>query len=190
MFEKKIMHKYLEIPNRRYNSTAKELQLKKKMQEPGAESCTTILFLKICIFEDDEIYIKDDHQIVPGAVYYISKYRGEADKKFKATKHTKFGKRALIWQAICSCGKKSAPYINESTLTSQLCVKECLQKRLLPLIKSHDNGPVFWPGLVSCHYCKLVMESYEQKDVNFVPKTANPPNCPELRVIEKYWAII
>ena len=23
-----------------------------------------------------------------------------------------------------------------------------------------------------------------------MPKTENPPNCPELRVIEKYWAII
>ena len=23
-----------------------------------------------------------------------------------------------------------------------------------------------------------------------MPKTENPPNCPELRIIEKYWAII
>ena len=59
----------------------------------------------------------------PGSgVYYISKYRGEADKKFKHTKHNKFGKKALIWEAICSC-------INESTLNSQIYVKECLQKR-------------------------------------------------------------
>ena len=31
------------------------------------------------------------HQQIPGAVYYISKYKGEADKKFKHTKHNKFG---------------------------------------------------------------------------------------------------
>ena len=30
----------------------------------------------------------------------------------------------------------------------------------------------------------------EQNDVKVVPKTANPPNCPESRVIEKYWAIV
>ena len=34
------------------------------------------------------------------------------------------------------------------------------------------------------------MERYEQNDVNFMPKIANPPNCPELRAIEIYWAII
>ena len=60
-------------------------------------------------------------------------------------------------------------------------------KNVFYLIKSHDNGPVF---SVSCHYGKLDMESYKEKDVNFVPKTVNHPNCPKLRVIEKCWAII
>ena len=114
----------------------------------------------------------------------------EEKKKFKYTKHDKFAKKALIWQAICSCGKKSAPYISQSTLSGQIYVKECLQKRLLPLIKSHNNRPVFWPDLASIHYCKLAMEWYKKNNVKFVPKTENPPNCPELRVIEKYWVII
>ena len=35
---------------------------------------------------------------------------GEADKKFKYTKHEKFAKKVLIWQVICSCGKKLAPH--------------------------------------------------------------------------------
>ena len=69
-------------------------------------------------------------------------------------------------------------------------LKECLQKRLLLLIKSHNNRPVFWPDLASIYYCKLAMEWYKKNNVKFVPKTENPPNCPELRVIEKYWAII
>ena len=37
-------------PNRSYNSIAKELLLKKKVQEPAAESFTTILLLKISVF--------------------------------------------------------------------------------------------------------------------------------------------
>ena len=49
MFEKKIMHKYLVNANRSYNSIAKELQLKKKVQEPAAESCSIILFLKVSV---------------------------------------------------------------------------------------------------------------------------------------------
>ena len=34
------------------------------------------------------------------------------------------------------------------------------------------------------------MKWYKQYDVNVVPKTANPPNYPELRIIEKDWGII
>ena len=112
----------------------------------------------------------------PGVVYYIAKYRGKADKKFKYTKHDKFAKKALIWQAICSCGKKSAPYISQSTLSGQIYAKEFLQKRLLPLIKSHNNRPVFSSDLASIHYCKLAMEWYKKNNVKFVPKTENPPN--------------
>ena len=31
-----------------------------------------------CIIEDDETYMKYDHQQIPGVVYYISKFRGVA----------------------------------------------------------------------------------------------------------------
>ena len=85
-----------------------------------------------CIIEDNETSIKNDHQQIPGAVYYIAKYRGKADKKFKYTNHDKFAKKALIWQAICSCGKKSAPYISQSTIlyinNSIFLVKYMLKK--------------------------------------------------------------
>ena len=33
-------------------------------------------------------------------------------------------KKTFIWQAICGCGKKSAPYICEFTPTGQIYVKE------------------------------------------------------------------
>ena len=134
----------------------------------------------LCIIEGDETCIKYDHQQIPGAVYNIAKYREKADKKFKYTKDDKFAKKALIWQSICSCGKKSAPYISQSTLSGQIYVKECLQKHFLPLIKSHNNRPVFSSDLASIHYCKLAMEWYKKNNVKFVPKTENPPNCPKL----------
>ena len=34
------------------------------------------------------------------------------------------------------------------------------------------------------------MEWYKKNNVKLMPKKENPPNCPELRVIEKYWAIM
>ena len=162
----------------------------KSARTHGRKLYDNFISKNFCIIEDDETYIKYDHQQIPGAVYYISKYRGKADKKFKCTKHDKFAKKALIWQAICSCGIKSASYISQSTLSGQIYVKECLQKRLLPLIKSHNNKPVFSSDLASIHYCKLAMEWYKKNNVKFVAKTENLPNCQELRVIKKYWAII
>ena len=34
------------------------------------------------------------------------------------------------------------------------------------------------------------MEWYKQNQVAIVAKDINPPNCPQLRPIEKYWAIV
>lgn len=34
------------------------------------------------------------------------------------------------------------------------------------------------------------MKWYKQNQVNIVPRDANPPNCPELRPIERYWALV
>lgn len=75
-------------------------------------------------------------------------------------------------------------------MTSELYQKECLQKRILPFIRSHDHPVMFWPDLASCHYSKVVQEWYAEKGVQFVPKNLNPPNCPQFRPIEKYWAIM
>ena len=34
------------------------------------------------------------------------------------------------------------------------------------------------------------MKWYKQNQVNIVPRDANLPNCPELRPIERYWALV
>ena len=40
------------------------------------------------------------------------------------------------------------------------------------------------------HYSKDTQKFYDDNGVMLVPKKMNPPNCSELRPIEKYWAII
>ena len=61
--------------------------------------------------------------------------------------------------------------------TADIYIKECLKKRLLPFIKSHNTSTFFWPNLASIHYSKNTVEWYKQNKVNFVPKLANLPNC-------------
>ena len=46
----------------------------------------------------------------------------------------------------------------------------------------------FWPDLASYHYGKKAKDFYFANNVHVVPKEANPPNCPELRPIDRYWA--
>jgi hypothetical protein len=75
-------------------------------------------------------------------------------------------------------------------MNSQLYLKECLQKRILPLIRSHQGPVMFWPDLASCHYARVTMDWYQSNEVDILPKEMNPPNCPQFRPIEKYWAIV
>ena len=80
--------------------------------------------------------------------------------------------------------------MTSATINSEICVKECIQKRLLLFISKHRGSAFFWPDLASCHYSKMALDWYKDNNISFVPKEANPPNCPELRPIERYWALV
>lgn len=142
-----------------------------------------------CIIMDDETYVKFDYKSLPGPQYYTVREGQVLDKSETSVRVEKFGKKAMVWQAICGCGKISHPFITTSSMNSEIYIKECLQKRLLPMIRKHNDPVVFWPDLASCHYAKAVVEWYTSKDITFVPKDMNPPNCPEIRPIEEFWAL-
>lgn len=143
-----------------------------------------------CCVMDDETYVYARFSQLPGQEFYTAKERGGVDEKFRTKQRSKFPKKYLVWQAICSCGLRSDVFITQGTINSQVYVKECLQRRLLPFLRKHNVSTFFWPDLASCHYSKLSIEWFEQNLVKLVPREANPPNCPELRPIERYWALI
>ena len=103
---------------------------------------------------------------------------------FKHIKLSKFAKKYLVWQAICTCGLKSNIYIATAAVNQEIYVSDRLQKRLLPFLKRHNCSVLFWPDLASCHYGKKAMEWYAANSVQVGPKDKNPPNTPELRPIE------
>jgi len=65
---------------------------------------------------------------------------------------TKFPKKYLVWQAICSRGQKSEEFVTQGSLNTDIYVKECLKKRFLPLIESHTIPFMLWSDLATCHY--------------------------------------
>lgn len=143
-----------------------------------------------CILMDDETYVKMDFGQLPGHKCYMSKLKGGVPNRFKFVFADKFARKLMVWQGICSCGKKTKVFITGSTMNGQVYKKECLQKRILPFIKSHDGPVKFWPDLASCHYSREVMDWYKENGIDIIEKALNPPNCPDFRPIEKYWAII
>lgn len=145
---------------------------------------------KCCIIMDDESYCKLDCKTIPGPQFYTILKGLKAPASIKAIKTEKFGKKVLIWQAICQCGEKSEPYIQTGTMNSDIYIKECLQKRLLPLVRKHNSSVLFWPDLATIHYSRATTEWYNRNDIDYVPKDMNPANVPQIRPIEKYWAIM
>ena len=52
--------------------------------------------------------------------------------------------------------------------------------------KSEDA--VFWPDLASAHYSKRSLKEMERLNIDVLPKSANPPNGPQLRLIKNFSA--
>lgn len=144
----------------------------------------------VCLVLDDESYLKFDFNTLPGHQFY-NVLPGETVPEEESHVHfEKFGPKALVWQAICECGMKSTPFFTTGTIDSETYMKECLQKRLLPFLRKHDKPTLFWPDLAPAHYSRATLQWYESHNINFVKKDMNPPNVPELRPIERYWAIM
>lgn len=143
-----------------------------------------------CILMDDETYCKLDTTTLPGPQFFNAIVGEEVPDDKRSIKMDKFGKKVLVWQAICSCGKKSLPYFTTGTINAENYRKECIQKRLVVVYRQHKTPPLFWPDLASAHYAATTLKLLKKYKIKFVEKANNPPNCPELRPIERYWAII
>lgn len=96
----------------------------------------------------------------------------------------------MLWVAISRKGR-CLFHIKKTkgAVVSHHYKTECIKKRLLPFIKKHypDGKYVFWPDLAPCHYSKETQDFMRAHNIKFVPKNLNPPNVPNLRLIERFW---
>lgn len=140
---------------------------------------------------DDETYVMADPKNIPGNKFYHFVDKSKVKDKVRFRPKEKFPKKYLVWQAIDECGHISEPYVKVGTMKADEYRTECLQKRLIPFIeKYHDIEDVlFWPDLATIHYQIDVRNWMSSQNLSFVSKTANAPNVPQARPIEKYWAL-
>lgn len=139
---------------------------------------------------DDETYVKTDFLTLPGDQYYTTA-EGEVLPDSETTiGMEKFGSKYLVWQAICQCGDRSQAFVTTGTINKTIYINECLKKRLVPFVKKHSSSTLFWPDLATSHYAGDTIKFLERNAVQIVPKDINPPNVPQCRPIERYWALV
>lgn len=129
-------YKAIKVPNRHDKQNLKAKKCARKLYDE------VLTKFNGCII-DDETYVKVDQNQIPGQKFYIADRRLNVADKYKYVKVDKFGKKVLIWQAICTCSLRSRAFATARTLNSDIYMKECLQKRLLNLIKKHNRPTNF-----------------------------------------------
>jgi len=142
---------------------------------------------------DDESYFTLAHSTISGNNIFYSSDVSKTPANVKYRTVAKFEPKLLVW--ICFSEKGiSTPLIRPSGLAvnQEIYKNDCIKNKLIPFIKKyHSDGQyIFWPDLATSHYAKSVTDYMKAENVNFVQKNDNPPNLPECRPIEDFWAIV
>jgi transposase len=139
---------------------------------------------------DDESYFTVDGCDGYGNDFYYASDLLEPPLNVKYKNKSKFPKKVMVWLAIRSRGF-SDPMIKPSgnAINAQIYINECVSRLNDFINKYHSDGKyIFWPDLASSHYANATLEEFQRLKIKIVPKNANPPNCPQLRPIERFWA--
>lgn len=142
---------------------------------------------------DDEKYFPLSMAEIPGNAGFYTRNVDETPDEVKYKTKTKFPEKVLVWCAISEAGV-SRPYIGRvrgEAVTANLYCERCLPK-LVDFINLHhpDDEIIFWPDLASSHYARVTTQWLEEHNIPFVPRAHNPPNVPQARPIETFWALL
>ena len=153
----------------------------------------TKTFVGKSVVMDDEKYFTYGNSSVAGNDGYYTNDKSTTPDDVRFQQKSKFEPKVLMWIAISEKGI-SQPYFQESStaITSETYINKCLRPRLIPYLKRNYNQDdyVFWPDLASAHYSKTTTDFLNANLVNFVEKHDNPPNVPQARPIENFWALL
>jgi transposase len=145
---------------------------------------------------DDESYffLKNDRS--PGNVGFYKRkdmVRGDVPEKIRFRTLDKFPLKLMVWVAISPRGI-SEPFFcpRNMAVNGDIYRQDCIQDHLLPFLQDfHQDGDYyFFPDLASSHYAKATTDLLDEENVPYIPKLANPPNCPQLRPIEDFWGAL
>jgi hypothetical protein len=184
----------MSISYRKREKTPKYNQKQQEKAENLSGKLANNLYRSPCeIIMDDEKYYTFSGNNMPENVGYYSKDKSTCPDEVRFSGKEKYPTKILVWIAISAQGI-SKPLIRPSkseAINSDIYIKECLEKKLLPFIHEHhqDLNYIFWPDLANAHYSKATVKWMDQ-NINYVAKRLNPPNVPQARPIENFWGIL
>lgn len=143
------------------------------------------------IVMDDEKYFTFSHAELPGNSGFYTDNIDETPNEVKYKAKAKFADKVLVWCAISERGVSRAfvSRVRGEAVNAVVYIRDCLPK-LLNFINQHhaDGNYMFWPDLASAHYARATREWLEARNIPYVPRIDNPPNVPQARPIETFWA--
>lgn len=191
----KTVKKYLnelQIKRRCKKSIPKATLNQSKTQKYRIKKMVNELFKnKKClkVLMDDESYFTFDSNQWGNKYYYDVGLTNHHENDIYIHK-SKWQKKVLVWVTISQDGISKPVFLKPgSTLTSDVYIKKMIPKVTEFIEKYHKNDQiVFWPDLAPAHYSKKSETALKLAKINVVPKDFNPPNVPQLRPIENFWA--
>lgn len=147
---------------------------------------------KIIILDDEKYFTLSNSEMKGNDGFYTDNIE-ECPDNVRYKHKAKFADKILVWCAISTRGI-ARPFVGRvrgEALNSQSYINNCLSK-LLRFINEHhaEDNIMFWPDLASCHYSGVTQNWLRQHHIPFVPKNDNPPNLPQVRPIEDFWALL
>ena len=140
------------------------------------------------LIEDDESYFPLSGKLNK---WFLSSSPKNVDENTRFKFRSKFAKRLCVWIAISPKGHSEPFFLPANcAINSDIYRNECIVKRLVPFIEQNyqKDRYLFWPDGASCHYARDTIEIFEKYQIEVVKKDQNPPNVPQLRSIERFWA--
>ena len=100
-----------------------------------------------CVVLDDEKYFTHVGSNMQGNDIFYTNDKSKCPDNVRFAGKEKYPGKVMVWVAICKCGV-SKPLIRRSkteAVDSDIYIKECLKKRILPFIREHhqDSNYIF-----------------------------------------------
>ena len=173
----------------------KKPKLTEKQKREAKPKCRKMYdtFSKRDFVLDDESYFTLSGSTLSGNRGYYTSDQKNAPDDVKHYYKSKYEEKVLVWVAISPKGISSALFRKSGlAVNSKVYLDLCILKRLVTFLNKHykssNNSYVFWPDLASSHYAKVVQSCLKMLKIDFVPKSMNPANMPQVRPIEDFWA--